>query len=159
MPYLNGSSSECCKALIIANNWPNPDLCSSCHNKTSFPETQMERIEPRYHNGNPQAAEYLERNANEPKLPNTEPKLHWTKELRQENERLKEALDYLQFQMRVIPQSRFDKYRNANDTVGPQAYRKCAGEVALRMDGAICVSQEILDGETKWDTETRQFTD
>lgn len=79
------------------------------------------------------------------------PKLHWSKELRQENERLKKALDYMQFQMRVTIQSRFDKYRNAKDTESTMAYRKCAGEIDLRLGSIIMVSQDILSGETHWD--------
>lgn len=78
-------------------------------------------------------------------------KLHWSKELRQENERLKSALDYLRFQMHVIPYSRFVKYRDAKDTDSTMAYRKCTTEVDTLCQGANRVSQEILDGETHWD--------
>jgi len=85
------------------------------------------------------------------------PKLHWSKELKEENRKLKAALDYLQFQMRVIVQSRFDKYENAKASPSTMAYRKCANEVSNRVDSAICVSQEILNDETQWDTETSQF--
>lgn len=79
------------------------------------------------------------------------PKLHWSKELRQENERLKNALDYVLYQLRVIPQSRFDKYRGAKDNNSTLAYRKCAQEIDTLCLGATVVSQEILDGETHWD--------
>lgn len=85
------------------------------------------------------------------------PKTHWTKELREENKRLKAAVDYLQFQMRVTVQSRFDKYRNAKDTNSTLAYRKCAQEMDTLLNGVISVSQEILDDETQWNTETRKF--
>jgi len=119
----------------------------------------MERIEPRYQTTSPLLAEQLKRNANEPKLPTTTPKLHWTKELRQENERLKNALEYLKFQLRIIPQSRLDKYANAGDGQSAMAYRKCAQEVDTRCLGAICVSQEILDGESVWDDKLDQFVD
>jgi hypothetical protein len=84
--------------------------------------------------------------------------MHYATKLKQENERLKAALDYMQYRTRVVVQSRFDKYRNAN---GPEtmAYLKCAKEIDDRVNGAICVSQEILDGETKWDSETSSFVE
>lgn len=89
----------------------------------------------------------------------TNKNLHWSVKLKEENKRLKAAVDYLRFQMRVTVQSRFDKYRNANDTEGPMAYRKCAGEIGLRLIEAGNVSQEILDGESEWDVETRTMRD
>jgi len=78
-------------------------------------------------------------------------KPHWTKELRDENIRLKQALDYLQFQMRVVIQSRFDKYRDAKDTDHSMAYRKAVQEIDLRLRNANDGVREILDGETQWD--------
>jgi len=111
----------------------------------------MERIDPRYLTSSPLLAEQLRRDANEPKLDLPKPKPHWTKELRDENKALKEALAYLQHQMRVVGQTRFDKYRNAKDTESTMSYRKCASEVSLRVDSAICVSNEILDREHGWD--------
>lgn len=84
-------------------------------------------------------------------------KLHWTKELRQENERLKAALAYTQFQMRVIIQSRYDKYRNAKDSESTMAYRKAVKEIEDRLNGTVYLSQEILDGESKLDPETNEL--
>ena len=124
------------------------------------PATQMERkmkIQPRYQTTSPLLAADLARNANETKLDHPEPKLHWSKELKQENERLKAALAYTQFQMRVIIQSRFDKYRNAKDTESTMAYRKAVHEIEDRLNGTTCVSQEILDGESKWNPETNEL--
>lgn len=97
-------------------------------------------------------------NANETKgFCGPAPKTHWTTEMKEENKRLKAAVDYLQFQMRVIVQSRFDKYRNAKDTNETMAYRKAVNEIDNRVNSANCVSQEILDGESHWDIETRKF--
>ena len=112
----------------------------------------MERINPRYQtSSSPLLAEQLRRNANEPKLPLPAPKLHWTQELKEENKALKEALDYLLFQMRVVVQSRFDKYRNAKDTEHSMAYRKAVQEIDLRLGDANDTVQEILDREIGWD--------
>lgn len=156
MAYLNNTDSVCCISPVIANP-TGPDLCSHCFKLD--PKTQPERIEPRYQTSSPLLVEQLKRDANEPKLPIPEPKLHWTKQLRQDNERLKNALEYLKFQLRFIPQSRLDKYATAGDGTSAMAYRKCAREVDTRCLGAICVSQEILDGESVWDDKLDCFVD
>lgn len=118
----------------------------------------MERIDPRYQDTtSPLLADYLRRNANEPKLELPMPKAHWSKVMKEENKRLKAAVDYLQFQMRVTVQSRFDKYRNAKDSESTMGYRKCAQEIDTRLNSVICVSQEILDDETQWNTDTHEF--
>lgn len=135
--------------------------CRNCPNGYHKIETQkelnMDRIEPRYPTSSPLLAAQMLRDANEPKLELPMPKPHWTKELREDNRKLKASLAYLRFQMRVIVQSRFDKYRNAKDSETTMAYRKCATEIDNRVNSAICVSQEILDDETQWDVETASF--
>jgi len=67
-------------------------------------------------------------------------------ELIVENKRLQQAVDYLQGQMRVIPQSRFDKYRNASDTNETLHYRKAVQEVDRLCVSAVEVSNDILLG-------------
>lgn len=117
-----------------------------------------ERITPRYQTSSPLLAEQLERNANDTNMLDLPmPKPHWTKELREENRKLKAALDYLRFQMRVTVQSRFDKYQHAKASETTMAYRKAVTEIDNRVNSAICVSQEILDDETQWDVETSSF--
>jgi hypothetical protein len=74
-------------------------------------------------------------------------KLHWTQELKNENARLKAALEYLKSQMRLIPHSRFEKYRNAKDTESTMAYRKCAQEVDRLSLAALHNVQDIIEGE------------
>jgi hypothetical protein len=54
---------------------------------------------------------------------------HWTQQLKQENKALREALDSALLAMRTIPQSRFDKYRNAGESDSAMAYRKAVEEV------------------------------
>jgi predicted ATPase len=76
---------------------------------------------------------------------------HYATKLKRENKALNEALDFLQFQMRVIVQSRFDKYVNAKDSESTMAYRKAVGEIDLRLQNANETVQEILDRELGWD--------
>jgi len=73
-------------------------------------------------------------------------KRHWTKELQEENERLRATVEYLRLQMRLIPQSRFDKYRNASDTDSTLAYGKCAQEVDRLCRAALQNAFDIQAG-------------
>lgn len=68
------------------------------------------------------------------------------RELIEENERLRATVDYLRDQMRLIPHSRFEKYRNASDTNETLAYRKCAQEVDRLCLGALWHATELQDG-------------
>jgi len=69
-------------------------------------------------------------------------------ELIEENKRLHDTVDYLRSQLRLIPHSRFEKYRHAKDTNETLAYRKCAQEVDSRCLAALSHATDIQDGCT-----------
>lgn len=72
--------------------------------------------------------------------------MHYATRLKRENALLLENVDYLRSQLRLIPQSRFDKYRNAKDDESTLAYRKCAQEVDTLALAAIATSLDMLNG-------------
>jgi len=69
---------------------------------------------------------------------------HWTQELKEENARLKEALEIATQALRLIPQGRFDKYRYAKDTEHSMAYRKAVQEIDLRNLEALARISDAL---------------
>lgn len=72
--------------------------------------------------------------------------MHYATKLKKENKLLRETVDYLRDQLRLIPHSRLEKYRNASDSDSTLAYRKCAQEVDRLCLSAIYTSQDMLNG-------------
>jgi len=68
-------------------------------------------------------------------LPRRQP--HWATKLKAENEALKAALDAATLALRVIPQSRLDKYQHVPDTNEVLAYRKAVYEIDLLAQAKI----------------------
>jgi len=78
----------------------------------------------------------------------TESKPHWTQELKQENERLRAALDYLQGEAMRIGDSRLAKehrFPHEDPNMG-LAYRQCAEEVCRLAREAVSRSHDIEMG-------------
>jgi len=73
--------------------------------------------------------------------------MHYATKLKIENKLLRETVQYLRDQLRLIPQSRLDKYATANDDESTLAYRKCAQEVDRLSIAAIYTSNDMLNGQ------------
>ena len=72
--------------------------------------------------------------------------LHWSVKLKEENKRLLATVEFLRLQLRIIPQSRFEKYKNVayGDAID---YRKAVQEIDRLNRVAIGESYEIEEGD------------
>lgn len=71
---------------------------------------------------------------------------HWTQELKEENERLKAALEIAKTALVQVPLSRWDKYAGAGWDDSTIAYRKAVEEVRRLNDAALSQVHDVIVG-------------